>query len=89
MDKDNRSLLATFKFRVFLSEGHTQEHKAYDADADDQNPAEFLTHFLTSFLLNFVSLVDLFPALREILLWAQVYPKGSGFVKKKLKKKLS
>jgi hypothetical protein len=42
MAEEDRSLLLGFKLYIpsahfFLSEGHAQGHKAYDADADDEN----------------------------------------------------
>jgi hypothetical protein len=43
-----------------LSECRTQSYKACDANADDQNPPEFIAHFLTSFPSNF-PLADVFP----------------------------
>jgi hypothetical protein len=66
MAEEDRSFLLGFKLYIpsahfFLSEGHAQRHKAYDADADDENSPEFITHFLTSFLSIF-SLTDVLPA---------------------------
>jgi hypothetical protein len=65
MAEEDRPLLLGFILYIpsahfFLSEGHAQGHKAYDADADDQNSPEFITHFLTSFLSIF-SLADVLP----------------------------
>ena len=55
MAEEDRSLLLGFILYIpsahfLLSEGSTQGCKAYDADADDENPPEFIAHFLTSFL---------------------------------------
>ena len=63
MAEKDRSLLLAFILYVssahfFLREGCTQGHKAYDADADDENSPEFIAHFLTSFQFIF-SLADI------------------------------
>jgi hypothetical protein len=44
VNEGNRSLFPAFKFRILLSEGRSQGHKTYHADADDQNPPEFTHH---------------------------------------------
>jgi hypothetical protein len=54
MAENNRSLGLAFILYIssayfLLSEGHAQGCKADDADADNQNPPEFIAHFFTSF----------------------------------------
>jgi hypothetical protein len=89
MAEENRSLLLGFILYVssaylFLSEGYAQGHKAYDADADDENSPEFITHFLTSFLSIF-PLAGVLPA-RKNLSTLILLSKGR-FVKKNKKQK--
>jgi hypothetical protein len=54
MAEKDRSLGLAFIFYIpsahfLLSEGNAQGCKAYDADADYQNPPELIAHFFTSF----------------------------------------
>lgn len=86
MAEEHRSLLLGFILYIpsahfLLSEGCTQSHKTYDADADDENPPEFITHFLTSFTLLF-SLNDFLPANPHC---GCILSSGNGSVKKKQK----
>jgi len=42
-----------------------------------------LPTFLPPFREFFITLADLFPALRKILLWAEIYPQGKDSSRKK------
>jgi hypothetical protein len=52
VDEGNRSVFPAFIFDILLSEGCAEGDKAYQTDADNQNPPKFTHHVLNPPFLN-------------------------------------